>query len=114
MQKQPGRLQKQQRQQPSQIWAEAHRAEVAEIRTRLDAKTDELMQARQQAADAKIELQQEKGKGRRTGTAAEAAGGYSGKIETVKTNTQYEPYGGEKSPLFYARVTYTGFFYFLL
>lgn len=35
---------------------------MAEIRARLDAKTDELIQSRQHAADAKIELQQEKAK----------------------------------------------------
>lgn len=35
---------------------------MEEIRTRLDARTDELMQSRQQAAEAQIALQQEKAK----------------------------------------------------
>lgn len=42
--------------------AETHRAKMEEIRTRLDARTDELMQLRQQAAEAQIALQQEKAK----------------------------------------------------
>lgn len=39
--------------------SQAHRAEVAEIRAKLDARTDDLMQARQQAGDTQILLQKE-------------------------------------------------------
>ena len=40
--------------------SQAHRTEVAEIRAKLDSRTDDLMQTRQQAAEAQLALQQEK------------------------------------------------------
>ena len=39
--------------------SEAHRAEVADLRARLDDRTEELMQARQQAGEAQLSLQKE-------------------------------------------------------
>lgn len=42
--------------------SEAHRLEVAEIRAKLDARTDELVQAQRQAAEAQLALQQERAK----------------------------------------------------
>lgn len=42
--------------------SQAHRAEVAEIRTKLDARTEALMQARQQSGDTQILLQKEQAK----------------------------------------------------